>query len=99
MQLDNPYFSGREWHFNEVGSSGGDDFRVDMIRDGGFDDEPHLAPKHMLASVQHNDCPDCLSAAGKSCTDWTRCPITGEWRGTGYAMEGAHCGRYAQVSA
>jgi hypothetical protein len=95
--LDNPYFSGCEWHFNEVGYSGGDDFTVDMIRDGALDDAPHLAPRVMEASVRDSDCPECLSVAGKLCTDWTRSPITGEWRGSGYVREGAHTGRVAAM--
>jgi hypothetical protein len=97
MSLDNPFFSGQEWHFNEVGSSGDDDFRVDMIRDGAFDDMPHLAPRVIEASVRENDCPQCLSVAGKLCTDWTRSTITGEWRGSGYVREGAHAGRLAAM--
>jgi hypothetical protein len=97
MSLDNPFFSGREWRFNELGRSGGHDFRVDMIRDGALDREPHLSPRVMQASVQHSDCPYCLSVAGKLCTDWTRSPITGEWRGTGYVIEGAHSGRLAAM--
>lgn len=76
------------------------DFLVDMIRDGAFDNEPHLAPKHTPASVAHNACPDCLSVAGKLCRDWTRSPVTDEWRGSGYVIEGVHSGRFgAMVSA
>ena len=98
MTLDNPYFSGREWRFNEVGSSGGDDFIVDMWRDGAFDDHGFtIVPQHTPKSVTQRDCPDCLSVAGKLCTDWTKSAVTGGWRGTGYVIEGAHTGRLAAM--
>ncbi len=73
------------------------EFRADLTRDGAFDDQPCEVPQHTPASVTHRDCPDCLSVAGKACTDWTKSAVTGGWRGTGFVIEGAHTGRVAAM--